>query len=153
MSSINIDHLVLAWKITRNSFLLLKMFWLSLCLLETRCPVACWFKIVCCALEMLLSWNIIIFEIWASEYTQHWYWATVKTNLIINLVMFFGIPVYLPTNFDGICRPTNYPMILLYKTFDRKNFDTLFCHNVWSNLEIKTGLKWFLDLSAANQRS
>ena len=29
---------------------------------------------------------------------------TVKTNLIINLVMFFGSPAYLPTNFDGICR-------------------------------------------------
>ena len=30
---------------------------------------------------------------------------TVKTNLIISPVMFFGIPAsYLPTNFDGICR-------------------------------------------------
>ena len=69
------------------------------------------FQIVCCcSLGMLLSPNIIKFEA-----NLHFSLcpppavgitvATVKTNLIIIRVMFFGICVHLPANFDGICRP------------------------------------------------
>ena len=62
---------------------------------------------------LLFTWDALI-----SKYHQIWSQpslfsrlavgitvaATVKTNLIIIRVMFFGISVHLPANFDGICR-------------------------------------------------
>ena len=72
------------------------------------------FQIVCCcSLGMLLSPNIIKFEA-----NTHFSLpslsvgitvATVKTNLIIIQVMFFGISVHLPANFDGICSTHSVP--------------------------------------------
>ena len=64
------------------------------------------FQIVCCcSLGMLLSPNIIKFEanLYFSPPSVGITVATVKTNLIIIRVMFFGISVHLPANFDGIC--------------------------------------------------
>ena len=79
------------------------------------------FQIVCCcSLGMLLSPNIIKFEAnlhfslcphLAVGITV----ATVKTNLIIIRVMFFGICVHLPANFDGICRPLTLSLLNIFR--------------------------------------
>ena len=66
---------------------------------------------------LLFTWDALI-----SKYHQIWSQhslfsplsvgitvATVKTNLIIIQVMFFGISVHLPANFDGICSTHSRP--------------------------------------------
>ena len=85
------------------------------------------FQIVCCcSLGMLLSPNIIKFE--ANLYFSSslrlavgiTVAATVKTNLIIIRVMFFGISVHLPANFDGICRAHSLRSLNIHFVFRAK---------------------------------
>ena len=81
--------------------------------METPCPVSCClhsklFVVVHLGCSYLqISSNLkptftFLFP-WLNRPSVGLTVATVKTNLIINLVMFFGISVHLPANFDGIC--------------------------------------------------
>ena len=83
---------------------------------------------------LLFTWDALI-----SKYHQIWSQhslfsplsvgitvATVKTNLIIIRVMFFGISVHLPANFDGLC--PDYAPLTLSSTYFVPKCGPRLCH-------------------------
>ena len=83
---------------------------------------------------LLFTWDALI-----SKYHQIWSQhslfsplsvgitvATVKTNLIIIRVMFFGISVHLPANFDGLC--PDYAPLTLSSTYFVPKCGARLCH-------------------------
>ena len=108
--------------------------------METVCPIACRSRLsnclFTCVVDALISkyHHIVTFHLKALRrwLTQccHLAAATVKTNLMIIQVMFFGIQAHLPTNFDGIC--SNLQTSLVSNIF-RANHTIRVCHySTWS---------------------
>ena len=85
--------------------------------METRCPVSCWlhsklFVVVhlgCSYLQISSNLKPTLTFLSPLSLSVGITVATVKTNLIIIQVMFFGISVHLPANFDGICSTHSRP--------------------------------------------
>ena len=100
---------------------------------ETRCPVSCWlhsklFVVVHLGCSYLqISSNLKpTFTFLSPRPSVRITVATVKTNLIIIRVMFFGISVHLPANFDGLC--PDYAPLTLSSTYFVPKCGARLCH-------------------------